>query len=170
MCSSILCCVVVWLVANKQYHSMVLRATRIFLEQRNAIEYVNSFDAIIKLAHQIVVKKAAAAAAASASASAAGGAGEDASATALLAGPAADLIATTISLFKRASSEGAPTVVSTTSAAGRRATKQQHQRAQSALSAVGVVMQHSILPVRSLHNAIGALRQVVRTSPMFPKT
>src|SRR4051812_7072609 len=133
---------------------MVLRTTRVFLEQRHAIEYVNSFDAIIKHAHSIVVQKSSGASGtapaevptATVTASApspsadmkSGDSKKISEADRDLSGPAADLIATTISLFKRADQAAAASGAAPPSAANdksslRRATKQQHNRAATRL-------------------------------------
>jgi len=136
--------------AFKPYHYVVLKITNEFLLQKDSIQFVKSFDEIISMAHDIVTK--------------ATGAGDEFTTTSWdtqAAAAAADVVATVISLFNMNIGEGDLNAGDDGSdKMKRRGYGHSRHKSSSSLS-------HRALPIRSLHNAIHALRQVVRRSPMF---
>lgn len=99
-----------------------------------------------------------------------------------LAGPAADLIATVISLFnsnrkpeaakklKRHDRLGSLAQFKPSDLLAVREGDGEESRGRSMSTLTFSNVNVRVLPIRSLRNAIHALQQVVRSSPMFPKT
>jgi len=189
---------------HKNYHSVALQITKIFLEQPNAIEYVNGFDDIIKLSHQAVTRAMIDSKTSFSSISqttvlstvttsdnpddknrvrmprftitrqnkpnigsiseegpnstnSAGGSSSLINWEMELAGAAADVIATVIILFKNKDDKAR------SKNAGPRSSMVPSQH-------TNLLQSHRVMPIRTLRNTITALQQVVRSSPMFPKS
>jgi hypothetical protein len=193
------------------YHAVVFKITNQFLLQDSAMEYVKAFDEIVSMAHEAVTKIVGADAAdvttrvakrssavtvterqSTITGPKPGEAGKVSAYDFEIAGPAADVVATVISLFNKSSNSK-----NLKKGAHRRNDPRSgmhsmafHGLEKSALERLSTVAPLSpddartrastaafnfsnvnvrALPIRSLRSAINALQQVVRSSPMFPK-